>query len=385
MKKYNIDDKKKITFYFTLVTLIATLTKAYIWYIPIYLLFLIYLLFKDNTIRKIIKPFKTSKSGSEGEYEVERVLSSLGYSKYIVLNNINLKGKNKEAQIDHLVISDYGIFNIETKNYSGTIKIDYEGNITQKTKHNKGDITSVLSQCKYHRNVLIDLVGNNIPIYDVIVIANKNTNIIRLGKIDIDLITIHELHEYIRNKEVSEVVNRQSIYSIIEENRITGSKLLNKKIRYTLKNHRSLIRYTASAMVVLTILFSIYDGNILKLFGINNGSAKVSNNLIGKEIELSDIESMLKFKDFEERDLGVFMTLENDKNIDNYKIRFNVVDIKGDSYMGMLYGDIKNNERTYLFQGVKSLGSIYKLKISYIGNDGFTKQSEFNFKELKQK
>lgn len=42
-------------------------------------------------------------------------------SKYKVINNVVLKSGEITTQIDHLVISDYGIFVIETKNYKGWI------------------------------------------------------------------------------------------------------------------------------------------------------------------------------------------------------------------------------------------------------------------------
>lgn len=40
---------------------------------------------------------------------------------YIVINNLKLNTKGTISQIDHLVVSNYGIFVIETKNYKGWI------------------------------------------------------------------------------------------------------------------------------------------------------------------------------------------------------------------------------------------------------------------------
>jgi hypothetical protein len=59
--------------------------------------------------------------GSLGEYQVARILSRLDKNDYIVYNNIYLKSGERTSQIDHLVISIYGIFVIETKNYKGWI------------------------------------------------------------------------------------------------------------------------------------------------------------------------------------------------------------------------------------------------------------------------
>ncbi len=59
--------------------------------------------------------------GYFGEREVIRNLDKLDSTKYKVINNIMIKSSNKTSQIDHVVVSDYGIFVIETKNYKGWI------------------------------------------------------------------------------------------------------------------------------------------------------------------------------------------------------------------------------------------------------------------------
>ncbi|MGG5210408.1 NERD domain-containing protein [Chryseobacterium sp. MIQD13] len=60
-----------------------------------------------------------------GERTVSKTLKRLNNEKYIVLNNIELKIKGSTSQIDHIIVSDYGIFVIETKNYKGWI-LGYE-------------------------------------------------------------------------------------------------------------------------------------------------------------------------------------------------------------------------------------------------------------------
>ena len=59
--------------------------------------------------------------GIIGEKSISSILFFLDNSKYIVINNVVLKKGNNYAQIDHLVISDFGIFVIETKNFKGWI------------------------------------------------------------------------------------------------------------------------------------------------------------------------------------------------------------------------------------------------------------------------
>ena len=59
--------------------------------------------------------------GTRGERLVGSELAELP-DEYYVLNDVLLKTWNgKTSQIDHIVVSKYGVFVIETKNYSGKI------------------------------------------------------------------------------------------------------------------------------------------------------------------------------------------------------------------------------------------------------------------------
>lgn len=72
-------------------------------------------------VLEILNIFKSKIKGFFGEKAVSFFLSRLDKSKYTVINNIMLKIGNKTTQIDHIVISNYGVFVIETKNYKGWI------------------------------------------------------------------------------------------------------------------------------------------------------------------------------------------------------------------------------------------------------------------------
>ena len=69
----------------------------------------------------IIKIYSPKIKGSIGEAKVNTRLNFLG-KEYIVLKDILIKSSNGyTSQIDELVLSEYGIFVIETKNYKGWI------------------------------------------------------------------------------------------------------------------------------------------------------------------------------------------------------------------------------------------------------------------------
>ncbi len=69
----------------------------------------------------LIRIFTPTIKGWIGEATVATILSTLPKEEYRVLNNIMLRTDRGTTQIDHVVVSNYGIFVIETKNYKGWI------------------------------------------------------------------------------------------------------------------------------------------------------------------------------------------------------------------------------------------------------------------------
>lgn len=78
----------------------------------------IVIVFLTMSVYKLIVPLI---KGMLGEFLVRCRLFVLPFDKYKVLNDIMLKTKRGTTQIDHIVVSIYGIFVIETKNYKGKI------------------------------------------------------------------------------------------------------------------------------------------------------------------------------------------------------------------------------------------------------------------------
>lgn len=70
----------------------------------------------------IVTIFWKKIMGAAGEHWTKERLNQLPKDKYIVLNNIFIKSNYGTHQIDHIVVSPYGIFSIETKKYTGYIK-----------------------------------------------------------------------------------------------------------------------------------------------------------------------------------------------------------------------------------------------------------------------
>jgi len=69
----------------------------------------------------IYRLFKPKIKGVLGEKTISVILSRLDSNKYKVINDLMLNNAGKTSQIDHVIISNFGVFVIETKNYKGWI------------------------------------------------------------------------------------------------------------------------------------------------------------------------------------------------------------------------------------------------------------------------
>jgi len=69
----------------------------------------------------IYRMFRPRIKGYLGEKSTAAILARLNRSKYQVINNLVLTIRDSTSQIDHVIVSDFGIFVIETKNYKGWI------------------------------------------------------------------------------------------------------------------------------------------------------------------------------------------------------------------------------------------------------------------------
>ncbi len=82
------------------------------------------------------------QKGKRGEEQVHSILSHLS-DEYFILNNLIFRTAKGTTQIDHVVVSKYGVFAIETKNYSGEIYGD----------DNRDEWTQIIANnVRYRRN-----------------------------------------------------------------------------------------------------------------------------------------------------------------------------------------------------------------------------------------
>jgi restriction system protein len=99
--------------------------------------------------------------GAEGERRVSLTLSrKLAGQDYILIEDLTLPTTHGTTQIDHIVLSRYGIFVIETKNMSGWVfGGKTQARWTQVMRRHKSQFQNPLRQNYKHVKVVQDLLG----------------------------------------------------------------------------------------------------------------------------------------------------------------------------------------------------------------------------------
>lgn len=174
-------------------------------------------IFKEDK-PNLSKQDKVEIKGSLGELRQEFRLDRLERNKYRVISNIIIPNKGKTTQIDHLVISNYGIFVIENKNFIGDIYgSEYDKTWTQVIGKSRNIFYNPVAQNYGHIKALENIIGTGKDIYSIIVFGDKSL----LKKIDIssnnvkvinerDLISTITSYtvEVLTNEEVKEYLNK---------------------------------------------------------------------------------------------------------------------------------------------------------------------------------
>jgi hypothetical protein len=111
---------------------------------------------------------------------VRRVLGKTEEGKQYVINDYIIEMDGKSSQIDHILINRYGIFVIETKNYSGRIYgNDNQQEWTQVLQYGKvkHKLYNPVKQNATHIYRLKTVLGNA-PFHSVVVFTQNNTHYI---------------------------------------------------------------------------------------------------------------------------------------------------------------------------------------------------------------
>ena len=119
-----------------------------------------------NASKSIIK-------GHLGEYQIQKILQQLGPD-YIIYGDIYVKKDEEFTQLDHIVLSKFGIFVIETKNYQGWIfGNDNQKFWTQVIYKRKERFLNPIWQNKGHIKALEAYLDYQYSIFNIVTFTNK--------------------------------------------------------------------------------------------------------------------------------------------------------------------------------------------------------------------
>lgn len=194
-----------------------------------------------------LKLYKSKIKGYIGERLVSKKLKKLNKRKYKVINDVLLKTQKGSTQIDHIVISKYGIFVIETKNYKGIIKgNEYDDNWNQILINKSETLRNPIKQNNGHIKALKDLIPKlrYKKIKSLILFTkraklevNCETSIIYFNKVN-KIIKKYRNEEFTK-EEVEEIYNKLNELNINSfKERKVHVKNVKRNIKYAEKNIR---------------------------------------------------------------------------------------------------------------------------------------------------
>jgi len=181
------------------------------------IIFIIILKAVSDILIRLIRP---EIRGAMGESAVlNKLLYSLDKSRYKILNDILLPstGNTKTTQIDHIVVSNYGIFCIETKAYQGWIF----GNTnqeqwTQVIYRYKKKFYNPLRQNFAHIKAIENLLRPRLKKSIISLIAFPNADKLKISGTDCvgyarDI--VHKIESY--TEQIYSDVERDEIYNLL--------------------------------------------------------------------------------------------------------------------------------------------------------------------------
>lgn len=116
-------------------------------------------------------------SGKRGELRVSFILSQLP-KEYHVFNDVYLDVHGHSSQIDHVVVSQYGVFVIETKNYSGAVYGSENAEYwTQYLNGNSYEFRNPIKQNQSHVLAVKDTLHIALPSITPIVVFLNGTDL----------------------------------------------------------------------------------------------------------------------------------------------------------------------------------------------------------------
>lgn len=185
----------------------------------------------------------TKIKGWFGEKNISSRLERLESDKYIVLNDLLVKTENgNTSQIDHLVISIYGIFVIETKNYQGWIFGNEKSDKwTQVIYNRKNQFRNPVKQNWSHVYALKSILKDYSNLRYVPVVVFAGSAVLKNIVSNVPVIYDYEIRNFITEYPVEKCMTFEEVQRI--SSILQGKNIEDKEIRkaHVQNIHRTVI------------------------------------------------------------------------------------------------------------------------------------------------
>lgn len=165
-----------------------------------------------------------------GEHWTKEALRKLPKDKYKIINNLFISVNGITHQIDHVVISPYGIFSIETKQYNGYITgSKYDKKWVRHSGKNKYYYTNPIRQNYGHCKALEELLNIDVSnIFNIVCIPSKARLKI---KHDGELVGYDTIADKILSYKEEKINNVSEVYDRLIKSNMKDKKLKKEHIQ----------------------------------------------------------------------------------------------------------------------------------------------------------
>lgn len=187
----------------------------------------------------LVTVFYKKIRGFMGEFWVKQELKKLPKDKYIILNDIMIKSSKGTHQIDHIIISKYGIFVVEMKNYYGLITgEEHQNKWIQHLGKNKYYFNNPIHQNYGHIKAFEELLNLSEDKFISIICISNQAKLKVKAKNVTQLDFVNDLIKSYNNEIIIEDLSK--IKNKIEQNNITDKEIRKshiKNIKNTVKEN----------------------------------------------------------------------------------------------------------------------------------------------------
>lgn len=184
--------------------------------------------------------------GKKSEEKVSSILNKLNPAEYLILNNLLIPSDNfiHNTQIDHLIISNYGIFCIETKGIRGWVSGAYnQENWTKQIFRHYQNFYNPIKQNHTHVLALEKILGTNLlkkNIVQFVVFTNAVTlNISGTDNVFMAKDLLNKINQF--KNIIYTNGEKTRIYNLIVQANITNPAIRELHNKNVLELERSLI------------------------------------------------------------------------------------------------------------------------------------------------